>query len=128
MFEGKIKDGCISKLTITENEHQATQYKKIIDILPVLCTNKNYRFIDDVLCTWTNVIEADFTPPYPDSDLWSNSYDVEIKTVDRLVVPLGNSKLPPIIRLEQKTHVFNANLQKQILSAFEHKSQIKFQE
>ena len=50
-FEGKIKDGCISKLSITKTGHQATQYKKIIDTLLVLCIDKNFRYINDVLCT-----------------------------------------------------------------------------
>ena len=50
-FEGKMKEGYISKITITETRHQATRYKKIIDTLPVLCADKNYRYIDNVLCT-----------------------------------------------------------------------------
>ena len=39
-FEGKMKDGPISKLTITKTGHRPTQFKKIIDALPVLCANK----------------------------------------------------------------------------------------
>ena len=27
-FEGKMEDGCLSKLTITENSNRATQHKK----------------------------------------------------------------------------------------------------
>ena len=81
-FEGKMKDGCISKLTIIETGHWATQYKKIIDTIPVFCADKNFRYIDDVLRTWTNLQEVTFLPPYPDSDRWSNTYSVEIKTVD----------------------------------------------
>ena len=45
-FEGKMKDGPISKLIITEIGHRLTQYKKIVDTLPVLCADKNYRGID----------------------------------------------------------------------------------
>ena len=101
LFEGRMKDGCISKLTITETGHWVTQYKKIIDNLPVLCANKNYRCIDDVFFTGTDLVEADFIPPYPDSDLWSNTYDVEITTVDQTAAPLANGERPPIIRLEQ---------------------------
>ena len=55
LFEGKLKDGCISKLPIIENGHGATQYKNNIDILPNLCADKNYRCIDDVLCNWTDL-------------------------------------------------------------------------
>ena len=95
-----MEDSCISKLIITETGHWATQYKKIIDTLPVLCADKNYRRINDVLCTGTNLVKADFTPPYPDLDLWSNTYDLKIKTFNQLVVPLRNGKYPPIIRLQ----------------------------
>ena len=35
-----MKDGCLSKLTITESGHQATQYKKVIDTLPVFCADR----------------------------------------------------------------------------------------
>ena len=71
-----MKDGCISKMTITESGHQATQCKKTIDTIPVLCADKNYRYIDDVLCTWINLDEANFTPPYQNSGQWSNTYSV----------------------------------------------------
>ena len=41
-FEGKMKDGCLSKLTITESANRAIQYKKNIDALPVYCVDKGY--------------------------------------------------------------------------------------
>ena len=65
----------ISKLTITETKHWATQYKKIVDTLPVpvLCTDKNYQGINDVLCNGINLIKADFTPTCPDTNRWSNT-------------------------------------------------------
>ena len=42
-FEGKMKDGPLFKLTITKGGQQATQYKKIIDALPVFCADKGYK-------------------------------------------------------------------------------------
>ena len=107
-----MKDGQISKLTITETGHRATQYKKIIDTLPVLCTDKNYRGINDVLQNKIDLVEVDFIPIYSDTNLWSNTYDEEITTIDPTVVPLADASRTQIIRLEQQTHVFNANLQK----------------
>ena len=107
-----MKDGCISKLTITETGHQATQYKKIILTLPVLCADKNYRGIDDVLRNRVDLVEADFTPSYPNADLWSNTYDVDITTIDQTAALLADGSRPPIIRLERQTHVFDPNLQK----------------
>ena len=41
-FEGKMKDGPISKLLITKTGHRPTQFKKITDTLPVLCADKNF--------------------------------------------------------------------------------------
>ena len=41
-FEGKMKDGPISKLTITETGHRPTQFKKITDTFPILCADKNF--------------------------------------------------------------------------------------
>ena len=35
LFDGTMKDGCLSKLTITESTNWAIQFKKITDALPV---------------------------------------------------------------------------------------------
>ena len=48
-FEGKMKDGPLSKLTITKGGQQATQYKKILDALPVFFADKGYKFMDNVI-------------------------------------------------------------------------------
>ena len=101
-----MKDGCIPKMTITETGHRATQYKKIIDTLLVLCADKNYRYIDDALCTWINLDKADFAPSYPNPAQCSNTHDVEIKTVHQLAAPIiGTDERPVIIVVEQRTHV-----------------------
>ena len=69
--------GPLSKLTITEGGQQATQYKKIIDALPVFCADKRYKFIDDVIWTNTEQVQAAFMPTYPNAILWSNTYHVQ---------------------------------------------------
>ena len=71
-----MKDGCLSKLTITESTHQATQYKTVIDALSVFCVDKGYRSLDNTVCTNTEVIEAAFLPPYPNVTQWSSTYHV----------------------------------------------------
>ena len=48
-FEGKMKDGPISKLLITKTRHRPTQFKKITDTLPVLCADKNFQGLDKVI-------------------------------------------------------------------------------
>ena len=82
-FEGKTKDEPLSKLTITKGGEQATQYKKIIDALPVFCADKGYKFIDDVIRTNTELLQAAFLPTYPTATQWSSTYHVQIQVVDR---------------------------------------------
>ena len=55
-FEGKMKDGPLSKLTITEGGQQATQYMKILNALPVFCADKGYKFIDNIIRTDTQKV------------------------------------------------------------------------
>ena len=68
-FEGKMKDGPLSKLTITKTGHRPSQFKKICDVLPVFCADKNYRGLDEVLRTGRDKVEDDFMPAYPDANL-----------------------------------------------------------
>ena len=42
-------DGPLSKLIITKVGQRATQYKKILDALPVFCADKGYKFIDNII-------------------------------------------------------------------------------
>ena len=53
-FEGKMKDGPISKLTITKTGHKPSQFKKISDNLPVLCKDKTFCGLNEVI--WTGQI------------------------------------------------------------------------
>ena len=123
-FVGKMKDGPLSKLTITEGGHQAIQYKKIIDALPVFCADKGYKFIDDIIWTSTERLQASFLPTYPDARQWSDTYHVEVVTVDANAQPHVNTgRRPPVIKVQEKTHIFDPNLQKQFLS--EHDIQYK---
>ena len=64
-FDGKMKDGPILKLLIIKTGHRPTQFKRITDTLPVLCADKNFQGLNEVIWTDTNLVEADFMPPYP---------------------------------------------------------------
>ena len=81
-FEGKMKDGPISKLTITKTGHRPSQFKKISDALPVLCADKNYQGHNEVLPTGRNRVETDFMLDYPDANRWSTTHHVQISTVN----------------------------------------------
>ena len=48
-----MKGGPLSKLTIIKGGQQATQYKKIIDALPVFRADKGYKFIYGIIWTGT---------------------------------------------------------------------------
>ena len=110
-FEGKMKDGPLSKLTITKGGQQATQYKKIIDALPVFCADKGYTFIGDVIWTNTELLEAAFLPTYPNATLWSSAYHVQVDVVDMSVAvdPLTLCR-PLIAKMQRKSHIFDQNM------------------
>ena len=77
-----MKDRPLSKLTITKGGQRATQFKKIIDALPVFCADKGYKFIDNIIQTDIKKVKSDFTPTYPLASQWSNTYYAEVTTVD----------------------------------------------
>ena len=126
LFEGKIKDGPISKLTITETGHRPSQFKKIRDTLPVFCFDKNYRGLDEVLCTRCDKVKDDFMSAYPDATRWSTTHHVQIASVNL------EAKRDPVTHERpvtyQVTIVIEANLQKQLLSEYERNSKNKSQE
>ena len=63
-------------------------------------------------------------PTYPDAGQWSNTYHVEVVTVDANAQPHVNTgRRPPVIKVQEKTHIFDPNLQKQLL--WEHDIQCK---
>ena len=81
-FEGKIKDGLISKLTINKTGHKPSQFKKISDALPVLCTDKNYQRLNEALRTGRDQVKTEFMPAYPDTTRWSTTHYVQNSTVN----------------------------------------------
>ena len=124
-----MKDSLISKLIIIESGHRPTQYKKVIDSLPILCKDKNYQGLDDVIWNEINLLEEDFTPQYTNSDQLSITRHVEmvnVKPTNALGIFTGEHS--PTIIMARKTHIFNANLQKWLLSEFERNSEIKYPE
>ena len=80
-FKGKMKDGPISELTITETGHRPSQYKKLWDALPVFCADKGYGGLDEVLRTGNDQVKTDFIPAYPDANLWSHTHQIQVATV-----------------------------------------------
>ena len=62
-----MKDSLISKLLITKTGHRPTQYKEITDTLPVLCADKNYQGINDVIRNRIDQVKKDFMPTIPDA-------------------------------------------------------------
>ena len=123
-----MKDGPLSKLTITKSGQRATQYKKIIDALPVFCTDKGYRFIDDVICTNKELQEAAFLPTYPDSTQYSTTYHVQLEVVDPSATANAQGVHAMHTEMQEKSHVFDPDLQKRLLSEYDQKCKLKLQE
>ena len=110
-----MKDCPISKLTITKTGHRPSQFKKISDALPVLCADKNYQGVDEVLRTGRDWVEIDFMPAYLGANRWSNTYQIQVATVTReaaLVEGTTTGKRVTTYKLLEQTIVTNANLQK----------------
>ena len=118
-FDGKLKDGCLHKLTITECSHRATQFKKIHNALPVLCVDKGFKFVDDVICTNKELVKLDYLPTYPNTSLWSSIIYIQINTVELFVATDAQTGARPIIKvMAEKTRVFDSNMQKRLLSQY----------
>ena len=110
-----MRDGPISKLIITKTGHIPTQFKKITDTLPVLCADKNYQGLDKALQIGTNLVEADFMPPYPNATHWLSTHHMKTQTVtpsSAIDTTTGVRPLVPIVVAQ--TYVFDANHQKQL--------------
>ena len=111
LFEDKMKDACLHKLTITECSHQATQFKKIHNALPVLCTDKGFRFISDIICTNKELLKTNHLTIYPDANLWLRTMNLKINLIDPLVPVDTQTGARPIIKVvAKKTHVFDTNM------------------
>ena len=105
-----MKEGPIFKLTIIKTRHRPTQFKKITDALSVLCADKNFRGLDEVLRTGRDLVKNDYILPYPDATPWSTTHHVQVSTVNLLDVPLADGSCPSCFVIMEKTHVFDANL------------------
>ena len=55
-------------------------------------------------------------PTYPVATLWSNTYHVQVENVDPVAVTDAQDLRPPITEVQERSHVFDPNLQKQLLS------------
>ena len=117
-FKGKMKDGQISELTITETGHRPSQFKKLYDALPVFCADKNYGGLNEVLRTGHDQVKGDFMPPYPNATLWSHTHQIQVAPVADGAALVEGSLTEHVVtyKLVNKTIVTDANLQKQLLS------------
>ena len=128
-FEEKMKEGPISKLTITETGHRPTQLKKITDALPVLCADKNFRGLNEVLWTGRDLgVKTDFMPTYPNATQWSTTHHVQVSTVNPFDVPAADGSRPVHFEIMEQTHIFDGSFQKELLLEYERDSKNKSQE
>ena len=77
-----------------------------MNVLLVLCVDKNCRYINDIVCTWIEREDA-FLPSYLDQAQWSDTYTI----VDLNTPPYTQTgERPIILSMVEKTHNFNTNL------------------
>ena len=123
------KDCPFSKLLITETGHRPTQYTKIVDTLPILCVDKNYEVLNNVIWKKIDLVETDFITTYPDANRWSKTHHMEIEIVNQNITHDAVTSLCPCtITMERRTHIFDSHLQKRLISIFERYSKNKSQE
>ena len=120
-----MKDGPISKLTITKTGHRPTQFKKITDALPVLCADENFWGLDEVLRTGIDLVETDFIPTYPNAIQWSTTHNVQVSIVNPTDNEVPNGSRPKRFEMMERTHVFDIKRQKKPLSEYERNSNNK---
>ena len=106
-----MKDGPLAKLTITEGGQRATQFKRILDALPVFCADKGYKYIDDVLRTNVEFTLSKFTPAYPLASRWSETYHVEVNTEDPDAALDTNGDHVTVKVLQKRTNIKDPSLQ-----------------
>ena len=126
-----MKDGPISELTITETGHRPSQFKKIYDALPILCADKNYGGLDEVLRTRHDQVKEDCMSAYPNTTLWSHTHQIQVATVaDRIALIEGTltGERVATYELVNKTIITDPNLQQQLLSEYKCNSKLKSQE
>ena len=107
-----MNDGPISKLTITETGHTPTQFKKIIEAIPILCADKNFHGLNEVLWTEHDLVETDFMPPYSDVTRWSTTHYVQVSIVNPADPEAADGLRPSRFEMMEQTHVFDANFQR----------------
>ena len=126
-----MKEGPISELPITETGHRPSQFKKIYDDLPVFIVDENYGGLDEVLCTGRDKVENDFMPAYPNANLWYNTHQIQVASVQpgvTLVEGTATNERVVTYQTVEQTIVTNANLQKQLLSQYKRNFKNKSQE
>ena len=114
-FEGKMKDCPISKLLITKTGHKPTQFT---NTLLVLCAYKNFRGLNEVLGTGIDLVESNFMPTYPNTNQWSTSHHMQISIVNSTDPEAPNGSRPERFGMMERTHIFDANRQKELLSEY----------
>ena len=90
---------------------------------------KKFRGLNEVLWTGRDLIETDFMPTYPDATQWSTTHHVQISTVNlNDAADRVTGERPVRFQMMEQTHVYDANIQKELLSEYKRDSMNKSQE
>ena len=118
----------VHKLVITNYSQQATQLMKIYNTLPVLCTDKGYKYPNNVIQNNGELDKKTHIPTYSAATEWLVAINVKIDMVNQTTALDVDGVLPVIKCLTTKTHVLNENLQKQKIAEYKLQEALKQQE
>lgn len=77
-FQGKLKDGTLKGIVITDGNNQPNQYKELIDSLPPYCAEKGYYGLDQIIKKKTDWVKDKVMTKMPDASLWSETITMEV--------------------------------------------------
>ena len=84
---------------------------------------------NEILRTGRDLVKTDFMPNYPNATQWSTTHHVQVSTVNpNNDLDEDTGERPVSYQIMEKTHVFDANLQKKLLSEYKWNSKNKSQE
>ena len=128
-FEGKLIDSCHFNLTVTTSRYWLTQLKKILDAIPSLCWDKNYKYTNDIISTNTKPTQSYFLSAYPVRTQQLSTHHVNLRSVDPIIgldTPSGFRLID--IEMVENPPIFNPNLQEQVQLDFGQEAKMQLQE
>ena len=106
-----------------------TQLKKVLNALPGLCQDKNYKYINDIISTNTKLTKVYFLFVYLVRTQRSSTHHENLRFINPIIGLEVLSGTSPIdIEMIENPLIFNLNLQEQVPPDYDQESKLKLQE